>query len=628
MSAPKRVGSNKDTVERPNATSALGFLTRGIRSVSSLVTHISTIFSSSSQDAPQSSPVESDDELVLSGQTPETDGSQNTHGSSPEASSSQEDSEDSSTFGPIVSTTAATPAPRRTEVVYPRIVRTPTRRLARVSGPSTSNTALVPATSVAVAGPSSLSRAPLRREGAFYGLSSAPQVPAIQAPRPRGQLRREPVYIEGQDPDSVTPAGELRGRDPRTIRENRYWLDSWGRLPTLEEIVPRGVPDARMVISYLHRRYGQGTEPFWQAVDYLFPLPDGEEYRPRFERIVRTSEWRNQSEDWVGGIEPVGRVREPARADDAADSEAEMESVGYVSDDDVTVSEGPATSAVPASTSPSFGSSSASPSSSALAIAGPSTQRKRTRESDSDAENPTASNGDDRGRPTNRRRLSPPPPSPARSPSTSRRRQAPRTHRRGASFTYPESRPAQTRVARPPRPPPPPAPPSPSPPPALGLPTIVYTPASPCPSVTIPSPRMPSAAVDPSASGSSSSSGSSAEASSSSSATQFLAPPSPHRPRRSPRHRRSSPAPSPQLAGPASPATRRAEEAPAASSSSHAVQAPAPSGSRGRSTDVARSRKRRRDEAQEDEASARGGEERSPDSEDARKERKRPRRER
>lgn len=219
-------------------------------------------------------------------------------------------------------------------------------------------------------------RAPLRREGAFYGLpgpsstaneastSSAPAPP----PRPRGQLRREPVWHDGEDPSTVAPASELRGRDPRTIPENRtylyapssslvlnsprssagYWHPRWGPIPTLRQIHPGpGTPSARDVIAWLQQRYGTSSNAFWQAVDHVFPLPDGVDHAPLFARILETSQWRNQDPNWMDGVEPVERVREPARADDAADSDADAESVGYFSDDDAMVEDAEDTTAAP-----------------------------------------------------------------------------------------------------------------------------------------------------------------------------------------------------------------------------------------------------------------------------------------
>lgn len=367
-------------------------------------------------------------------------------------------------------------------------------------------------------------RAPLRREGAFYGLpgpsstaneastSSAPAPP----PRPRGQLRREPVWHDGEDPSTVAPASELRGRDRRTIPENRtylyipsssllvlnsprssagYWHPRWGPIPTLRQIHPGpGTPSARDVIAWLQQRYGTSSNAFWQAVDHVFPLPDGVDHTPLFTRILETSQWRNQDPNWMDGVEPVERVREAARADDAADSDADAESVGYFSDDDAMVEDAEDTTAAPQAGPSSlalvpFRSSSRAPSrassvhsspvasSSALPAsspgAGPSTQTpghlKRARDSDGDAS--------DEERSTPRRRLGPEPQqsptaSSSSSSATSRRitRSASHFARRGASF-------APSPVAGPSRPAP-----------APRAPQITVTPPSRDVSFTLPRP--------------------------------------------------------------------------------------------------------------------------------------------
>ena len=43
---------------------------------------------------------------------------------------------------------------------------------------------------------------------------------------------------------------------------------------------------------------------------------------PVYRRVLETSRWRREHPDWEGGIVPVDRVAAPARADDAADSQA------------------------------------------------------------------------------------------------------------------------------------------------------------------------------------------------------------------------------------------------------------------------------------------------------------------
>ncbi|KAI0631034.1 hypothetical protein C8Q77DRAFT_1159751 [Trametes polyzona] len=393
MSTSSRAGPNGTHPRAPS--SALGFLSRGIQSVSSFVSNISTMFSSSAPEiapptvsedgeasATQSSHVE-DDEQAHTGSSATEDGLDNSALASDIPSTSEDDSQ----------TRSSSPVGRR-------------------------DIAPAPASTLAHGTPSAAGPAPST---------------SAQPPRRRGVLRREPVWIHGQDPSTVTPASELRGRDPRTIRENRYWLpDRWGPLPTLRDIQSgTRIPSARAVILYLQRRYGERTEPFWQAVDFLFPLPDGTDYRPRFERILRTSAWRDQSDDWIGGIEPVERVREPARADDAADSEAEVESVGYISDDGPSTPHSapsshptassssspapPSPSSVPA---PALSSSGSPPLALTSPGAGPSRparqRRKRSRDPERDAEDSTTSSQEDSVRPATRRRLTlTPPPAPS-----------------------------------------------------------------------------------------------------------------------------------------------------------------------------------------------------------------------
>ncbi|KAI0367638.1 hypothetical protein BV20DRAFT_541867 [Pilatotrama ljubarskyi] len=383
----------------------------------------------------------------------------------------------------------------------------PPRRVSSIGAPrhsarSTSHSGPSPSSSTASRAP--YSRSPLRREGAFYGLpessaSGSSACAAPQAPRRRGQLRREPVYIEGQDPSEVTDASELRGADPRTMRANRYWLEEeWGPIPTLEEMFPDSEEEinAATVVDWITWRYGRGTDAYIQAVNFLFPLPNGEE--PRFLDIVPTGEWRRQGDDWQGGIEPVDRVRGPARADDAADSQADSESIGYISDESMALDDsqpGPSSMALVlasrAATSSSFRAShgSSRPSSSSSGSAGPFTagqprQRKRTRESDSDLEHSTTSSPDEE-RHRARRRLDPPSLPAAAGPSSANRHRLASRNRwlapRNASFAVPAQFSRPRRNAGTQTSPPPPALRDPVPPPSGGLqaPQIVVTPPSP-----------------------------------------------------------------------------------------------------------------------------------------------------
>ncbi|KAH9847433.1 hypothetical protein C2E23DRAFT_889971 [Lenzites betulinus] len=399
MSLPDRAGTSNT---RPKAkASALGFLSRGIQSVSSFVGNISTIFGSSSVSPALVTSAHEEDVTPATPRDSESQASD--EGRSPSGSSSSEDG----------TTGHSTPALDTSGSSDDGSSAPGTSALASTSSESQPGLA----TATPEAGPSStrLRNPPLRRAGqpdATLATQSTPD----QAPRRRGVLRREPVWIDGQDPRDVTPASELRGRDPRTIRENRYWLDAWGPLPTLWDIHPgTGRPTVPMIIEWLGRRYGRLSEPFWQAADHIFPLPDGTEFQPRFTRILRTSIWRNQDGDWEGGITPVERVYEPARADDAADSGAEEESVGYVSDSDMDMDTdtpepaGPSSTAlVPVSgrTSSSHSSTGSSALPSSSPGAGPSRRplpsRKRRHESSSDAEDSTTSTPE---RPTTRRRL-------------------------------------------------------------------------------------------------------------------------------------------------------------------------------------------------------------------------------
>lgn len=272
MSTPSRV-------DAPN-TGALGFLSRGIRSVSSFV---STIFSSqaaeyvlpsacalklethfshrvSAHDVPadESAPAtprasQASDDLAHSGSS----SSEDIDNSAPalDDPTSEDDahsvsSQEEQSVGPNVLAAralemASVAGPSNSESLH-------TRHLSSADAPfalqaSSSGMLVVPASSSADLNPDLdnlprpvpsaaavlyRQRAPLRREGAFYGLpgpsstaneastSSAPAPP----PRPRGQLRREPVWHDGEDPSTVAPASELRGRDRRTIPENRTYL--------------------------------------------------------------------------------------------------------------------------------------------------------------------------------------------------------------------------------------------------------------------------------------------------------------------------------------------------------------------------------------------------------------------
>ncbi|KAI0676565.1 hypothetical protein C8Q78DRAFT_1073359 [Trametes maxima] len=583
--------------------SALGFLSRGIQSVSSLVGNISAIFSSSGPEMLAHSTI-TDNEGSVTLHGDEVSDDQTQYGSSSDGSSgnpvygmtlatsgSEDDSgtwspqeeqaighrsftvenstrRSSTTFGShAVPTTPSRPLARtvRTEIVHPRRVVESSSRGAPTTPPvptwrprprpSTRNTA----TGIARPG------MPLRRHGAVADLSTMSTTatagsstgamdgtPTLPPPR-RGVLRRQQVYIEGQDSSELTPENQLRGRDPRAIQGNEYWdASAWGPRPTMEDIQSGPVPPSTWyVVQWLHQRYGYRSEPFFQAAYHLFP--EGSEYRPRFERIVRTSEWRSQGEDWMGGIEPVDRVREPARADDAADSQADIESVGYISEDDYrslsgddwASQAGPSTMALVSSSAVASSSLAPGPpfprpswSSHASFGAGQSStglyrRQKRARELDSDAEHSTTSSPDEEP-PTNRRRLTFR--SPTMGPSAMTRfRPASRGNRtapRNASFRMPSS-PRQSIPGtnfRPTSPPPtvarPPAPRAPTPiPGALGgdLPQIVVTPPSPC---------------APQSSEGTSSVGQPPGPGSSSDSTQYLSPPSPFlRPRRPSRRR-------------------------------------------------------------------------------------------
>ncbi|OJT05605.1 hypothetical protein TRAPUB_3576, partial [Trametes pubescens] len=91
------------------------------------------------------------------------------------------------------------------------------------------------------------------------------------------------------------------------------------------------------------------SNAFWQAVDHVFLLPDSVDHTPLFARILETSQWRNQDPNWMDGVEPVERVREPARADDTADSDADADakSAGHFSDNEAMVEDAEDTTAAP-----------------------------------------------------------------------------------------------------------------------------------------------------------------------------------------------------------------------------------------------------------------------------------------
>ncbi|KAI0764602.1 hypothetical protein BD413DRAFT_169297 [Trametes elegans] len=225
MSTRKGVDPNNTSVARPTAgPSALGFLGRGIRSVTSL---FSSVFASSTASASDVSDDEEpatlngtqasdSDNQVQDGSSSEDGHSTTAHGNDSGIGSDEElperfEDEDEQADG------ADDLAPQQQE---------PVQVLVESTGPSVNTTG--PLAPAALENPrlsSSLGvnaapgprrdRAPLRREGAFYGIPPPP-VPA-PAPRPRGQLRREPVWIDGVDPSEMTPASELRGRDSRTV---------------------------------------------------------------------------------------------------------------------------------------------------------------------------------------------------------------------------------------------------------------------------------------------------------------------------------------------------------------------------------------------------------------------------
>ncbi|KAI0323363.1 hypothetical protein GY45DRAFT_1341490 [Cubamyces sp. BRFM 1775] len=443
MPTPSSAGSDDTLVNRPNATSALGFLTRGIRSVSNFVSGITTIFVSSAS-ASESSTLESDDTEATHGEAQTSDEDQTRYGSSSDdgphddaprtLGHTDEDTQVSSSQEDMPA-----PATRSDDAFQPRLIPgSPYVRHARAAAlASSSRFGQGPSTSAGASGSAPHNDFPPRLNGAIHGYAPPAPPPAAQ-PRRRGQLRREPVWIDGQDPGLLNPASELRGADPRALPENRYWRDAWGPLPTLADLdgPSNASPSVTRVLEWLQGRYNAGSEPYFQALNHIFPLPGTSEtlheLRPHFERILQTSLWRAQGDDWQGGIEPVDRVREPARADDAADSEADVESIGYISDRDSPSSSEEASSSAstrPGSSSTALASSTrpfallpAPPTSSASRYAepftaGPSRWRKRTRDSDSDAEHSTTTSPDEE-RPATRCRLNPP----ASSSSTARRR--------------------------------------------------------------------------------------------------------------------------------------------------------------------------------------------------------------
>ncbi|KAI0642562.1 hypothetical protein C8Q79DRAFT_219160 [Trametes meyenii] len=588
-----------------DSPSALGFLSRGIQSVSSLVGNISALFSSSGLGVRAHRSLTGDEGLVTphgnevsddQAQYPSSSDSSSgnlAHGMAL-ASGSEDDSpawtsQDEQATGQLSlvaenstrrlvtmlgsrAVSAASPhrpAPTiRTEIVHPRRVVESSSRRARATFPApTWHPRPRPSSRGVVTGVTRLGM-PLRRYDAVAdmramsttataGSSTAETDRSPSPPLPRrGVLRRQQVYIEGQDPSELIPESELRGRDPRAIPGNEYWdASAWGPRPTMEGIQAElPLPSTWYVVRWLHRRYGYRTEPFFQAAYHLFP--EGSEYRPHFERIVRTSEWRSQGDDWMGGIEPIDRVREPARADDAADSQADVESVGYISEDDYRNFSGDeyAPQAGPSSMAPvppsAVASSSRSPgppfpraswSSYASLGAGSSSvgssrRQKRARELDSDAE-PSATSSADEEPPTIRRRLNPRlltkgSSSVHRHRTVSRNlRLAPRNTSFRASLMLPP--PTPSTPSGPASPPPtaarPPTPRAATPiPGALGddLPQIVVTPPSPC---------APQCSEGEPPAGHASGSGSSSDSS------QYLSPPSPFlRPRRHSRRRSMS----------------------------------------------------------------------------------------
>ncbi|KAH9886454.1 hypothetical protein C8Q73DRAFT_715409 [Cubamyces lactineus] len=342
------------------------------------------------------------------------------------------------------------PVTRRLEAFQPRLIPGAPYRPRRTTAASPSHFGHGSSSSTGTSGSILHRLLPSRLNGAINGHEHPePRIAATRRIIRRGQLRREPVWIDGVDPQLLNPASELRGADPRALPENRYWNEAWGPLPTLADLdgPSSATPSVTRVLEWLQGRYDAGSEPYFQALNHIFPLPGSSEtlyeLRPHFERILETSLWRAQSDDWQGGIEPVERVREPARADDAADSEADVESIGYISDQDqdqdyLNASEeasssdlaqlGPSSAALESSLAPPAllpapPTSSESSHNAGPSAAGSSRQRKRTRDSDSDAERSTTSSSDEE-RPATRRRLNPRPSAPASSPSTARRRGA------------------------------------------------------------------------------------------------------------------------------------------------------------------------------------------------------------
>ncbi|RPD55994.1 hypothetical protein L227DRAFT_290487 [Lentinus tigrinus ALCF2SS1-6] len=162
------------------------------------------------------------------------------------------------------------------------------------------------------------------------------QVPAVPAAPPTRPCRRVPLQRHGAfherdrpywNPGSGYEPPVVYGRNPATLPENQVWDPLWGPVPRLSVIaaLSNGPPTPQQVIDYLNLRFRLNRRAYSMALDILFPQPREapvERGIPVYQRVLETSRWRRDHPDWEGGIVPIDREVGPARADDAADSQA------------------------------------------------------------------------------------------------------------------------------------------------------------------------------------------------------------------------------------------------------------------------------------------------------------------
>ncbi|OBZ67449.1 hypothetical protein A0H81_12596 [Grifola frondosa] len=178
--------------------------------------------------------------------------------------------------------------------------------------------------------------------------ASAPALqaqPAPQAPPPayvidpRRALRRQGAFYDRSHPDIAwmpewgprpnVPRTQLRGMEFTQAEEDAApeWDEAWGSRPLLTDI-----PHNAVISHWLRDQGLNRTQVLAGLLAIRRQMVEQHERRRRRRtrsahtvpvlHILNTSAWRRE-EDWEGGIAPVENPHPPARADDAADSQAE-----------------------------------------------------------------------------------------------------------------------------------------------------------------------------------------------------------------------------------------------------------------------------------------------------------------